>query len=90
VRLLGSEDTSDLHSITRLHFVDEVIFKDDLDGARELTGWGSLGHLLNGNDLRVLVNAVAILSREGVIVLVLCRKSIGLLPESASALGQLI
>ena len=66
----GAVNTSHLDSVTGLDAVHEVVLEDDLHAARKLT-WGcALWHLLDCDHLRVLVQAVAILVRQRISVLV--------------------
>ncbi len=54
------------------NLVDEVVGDENVDGARELSDFSMLWHLLQVESLRVCVLAQAVLSREDVAVVVPC------------------
>ena len=66
----ASEDAVDLDTVARLCLVDQVVLEDDLDGSGQLTRGCILRHLLNGDNLAVFVNAVAVLCAERILIFV--------------------
>lgn len=60
-----------LNSVTRLHFIHQVIIQNDIHRAGKLAGWGLLGHLLDGDGLVVLVDRKAIFCLKGIVFLIL-------------------
>lgn len=63
-----------LYSVTRLHFIHQVIIENDIHRARKLTGRGLLWHLLDGDGLVVLVDRQAILCLQRVVFFILQEK----------------
>ena len=70
----SSVDASDFDAVTRLDAIDKVVLQDDGDTARQLAWWCALRHLLDRDDLGVLVQAVSILVHERIAILVLHRE----------------
>lgn len=56
--------STNLNSVSRFTLVDQVIVKDDVNRAGQLTGWRLLRHLLNGYGLVILVYTQPILSLQ--------------------------
>lgn len=78
------ENSSDLYPVSRLAAVDQIVFEDNIDGARKLTWRRVFRHLLDGDGLRILINAVAILHRKRIIIIIFCRNCV---VELAISLG---
>lgn len=60
-----------LYSVTRLHFIHQVIIQNNIHRARKLASWGLLWHFLDGNGLVVLVDRKAIFCLKGIVLLIL-------------------
>ena len=73
----GTIDASHLNTVARLDAINQVVLQDDSHAARKLAWRRALGHLLDGDHLRVLVQTVAVLVRQRVAVLVLDREGLG-------------
>lgn len=60
-----------LDSVTRLHFIHQVIIQNDIHRAGKLASRGLLRHLLDGDGLVVLVDRKAIFCLKGIVFLIL-------------------
>mmetsp|Transcript_24637 Transcript_24637/g.30711 ORF Transcript_24637/g.30711 Transcript_24637/m.30711 type:complete len:200 (+) Transcript_24637:1667-2266(+) len=69
------KNASDFDAIARLDAINKVVLQNNLDAARELTRGRTLRHFLNSHDLRVFVQAVAVLVGERISILILYRES---------------
>eukprot|EP00968_Pinguiococcus_pyrenoidosus_P006178 scaffold417_cov252-Pinguiococcus_pyrenoidosus.AAC.5 len=58
---LGSVDSGNGDAVPRLHAIDQPMIQQDIHTSRELAMRRSLGHLLDGHDLVILVLAEAVL-----------------------------
>ena len=63
-------DTSDFDAVAWLDAIDEIILEDDRDAAGQLAGWSTFRHLLDRDDLRVLIEAVSIFVSECITIFV--------------------
>lgn len=66
--------SDDLHSVSGFHHVHQVVVQDDVHGARQLTSWGFLWHLLHRDGLVVLVDGETELCLQRVVLLILSRE----------------
>lgn len=60
-----------LDSVTRLHFIHQVIIQNDIHRARKLASGGLLRHFLDGDGLVILVDRKAIFCLKGIVLLIL-------------------
>ena len=63
-------NTSDFDAVTWLDAIYKIVLEDDRDAAGQLARWSTFRHLLNRDNLRVLIEAVSILVCECVTVFV--------------------
>ena len=56
-----SVDASHLYSITGLYAINQIVLENDGDTPRKLAGRRAFWHFLNCHNLRILVEAVAVL-----------------------------
>lgn len=69
-----AKDTINLDPVTRFSLVNKIVLQDDLNAPGQLARRRILWHLLYSDNLAVLVNTVAILGRERVLIFILDRE----------------
>ena len=63
-------DTCDFDAVAWLDAIDKIILEDDGDATGKLAWWSTFRHLLYRDDLRVLIEAVAIFMCECITIFV--------------------
>lgn len=71
----------DLHAVSRLGSVHQVVVQDDVHRAGQLAGWSLLWHLLHRDGLMVFIDGQTKFGLQGVVLLILEKKSKGFLLE---------
>lgn len=70
-RRQATVDPYNLHTVTWFHPVNEVIVRNDVDRSRQLSCWGFLRHLLDGQRLVVLIAAQPKLCLQRIVLFIL-------------------